>query len=102
MKLLCLILSFYVAFLSTTPCCTDDKCNDDIDTEQTNHHSEESKDCNSCSPFFTCGACSGFVFSNAGFYFGEVTFVLKEFVSVYNTQFLDEFVTKIWQPPKLN
>ncbi len=102
MKLFCLLLSFYVVFLCATPCCADDKCNDMLDTELESHHSEESKDCNSCSPFLTCGACSGFVFSNAGFYFGGITFVLEEFVTFYNTQFLDEYVTKIWQPPKLN
>lgn len=104
MKILCFILSLYILFLATVPCCSDDNCNDEIKTEQTSNHSQDHKDsdCNTCSPFFTCGTCSGFVFTRSGVDFKEVPFIKGKFIAVYKSQFADDFFAKIWQPPKIS
>ena len=89
MKTLCLILSLYVFYLSTVTCCSDDNCNDEIQTEQTDNHSENDhgdRDCSICSPFLTCGMCSGFIFSKMEFYFKRVYFnksKMKFFICQY-------------------
>lgn len=104
MKILCFILSLYVLFLVTAPCCSDDNCNDEIKTKYTENHSQEHKDsdCNACSPFFTCGTCSGFVFTWVGVDFKEVPFIKDKSVAVYKSQFANDFFAKIWQPPKIS
>lgn len=107
MKILCLIVSFYVFCLSTVPCCWDDNCNDEIKTEHTDNHSEKEddhpdSDCSVCSPFLDCGTCSGFVFSKLQFYFKKVHLTKSKFIAVYEPQFADNFFAKIWQPPKIS
>ncbi|WP_420838773.1 DUF6660 family protein [Aestuariivivens sediminis] len=105
MKTLCLILALYSFCLSTIPCCSDNNCNDDIQTEQTDHHSEKEKghddsDCSMCSPFLTCGTCSGFVYSKLHFYLKNLPFHKSKFIAFYVPQITDDFFAKIWQPPK--
>lgn len=102
MKILCFILSLQVFYLSIVPCCWDDNCNDEIKTEQTENHSNDKQEdgCNACSPFLTCGTCSGFVFSKLVFYFNKAQFSKSKFIAIYEPQFADDFFAKIWQPPK--
>ncbi|MGZ9675397.1 DUF6660 family protein [Flavobacterium sp. GNP001] len=104
LKTIFFILSIYVAVLSTIPCCTDDNCNDEIKTEQIDNNSEDhqEKECNSCSPFFTCGDCSGFVRTNINFDLAEAIFIINKLVSNYKSQFINSFIVRIWQPPKLS
>ncbi|WP_036151149.1 DUF6660 family protein [Maribacter forsetii] len=103
MKILCSILSLYVFLLSTVPCCWDDNCNDEEKTELTENHSKDQQDdgCNTCSPFFSCGTCSGFVFINYSINFKKVHITKTKLVSVYKSKFASNFFAKIWQPPKL-
>ena len=104
MKIFCFILSLYVFSLSTVPCCSDDNCNDKIKTAYTNNHSQDHQDndCKNCSPFFTCGTCSGFVFTELEIYFKENLPLKDNFVIVYKSQIIDDFFAKIWQPPKIS
>lgn len=104
MKILCFILSLYVFFLSTVPCCSDDNCNDDIITENSDNHSQDHKegDCNACSPFLTCGTCIGFVFTILEIDIYEISFIEDKFVTIYKSQFSNDFFNKIWQPPKIS
>ena len=107
MKTLCLILALYSFCLSTIPCCLDDNCNDEIQTEQTDNHLEKEEDHRDsdwsiCSPFLTCGTCSGFVYSKLNFHFKKVHFNKSKFIVVYLPQFTDDFFVKIWQPPKIS
>ncbi len=104
MKILCLLSSIYVFCLSTVPCCSGDDCDDEIKTEHTEDHSHDhtDNDFDTCSPFLTCGACSGFVFSKSGFAFTEVYFHVDKLITVYTPQFTDDFYANIWQPPKIS
>jgi len=105
MKTLCFILSLYVFSLSAVPCCSDDNCDDEIIAENTNNHSQEHNeegDCNACSPFLNCGTCIGFVFSNLQVNIDEIPAVEAQFTPIYKPQFSDNFLDKIWQPPKIS
>lgn len=106
MKIFCFILSIYVLVLSTVPCCSDDNCIDETKTEQSDKHSQdEHQGCNgSCSPFFTCGTCVGFTFSNTTLTFelSKVFFENTLLVPSYKNLFVDDFISKIWQPPKIS
>ena len=104
MKILCFILSFYVLFLASAPCCLEEKCSDEIKTAQSDNHSQDynDNDCNACSPFFTCGTCSGFVFTKIEVNFKEVDFIKTNFVEFYKSPFANNFFAKIWQPPKIS
>lgn len=90
--------------LATIPCCVDDNCNDEIKTEQTNHHSQDQPDaeCETCSPFFTCGNCLGFDFTNWEYRSKEAIFTNYNFITPYKSQFVSEFFAKIWQPPQMS
>jgi hypothetical protein len=103
MKMLCYLFSFYVFYLSAVPCCSEDNCNDEIKTEHSDNHSQDQKeeDCNTCSPFFTCGTCSGLIYTRSDDYFKEVYYYKEQLVAVYKSRFSDDFFAKIWQPPKI-
>lgn len=104
MKIVCFILSFYVFSLSVVPCCSDDHCDDEIIAENTDTHSQEPKeegDCNACSPFLNCGTCIGFVFTNLQYDIAEFPLVEDQFITGYKPPFSDDFIDKIWQPPKI-
>lgn len=108
MKTICFLLSLYVFSLSVVPCCSDTDCNDEIISEHTEKHSqeheeeeEEEGDCKTCSPFLNCGTCIGFVFNNLQINIDEIPVDNNQFVPVYKSQFYDDFMVKIWQPPKI-
>jgi len=103
-KIIYFLLSLYIAVLSTVSCCADNNCNDEIKTEQSAGHSQnnDDNDCNSCSPFVSCCSCSGFVFSDEGFRFIEMSSIKDKFVADYRSQFSSGFIATIWQPPKIS
>lgn len=103
MKLFCIILSFYAFGLSTLPCCVDDKCVDDVENEYTEGHSQDhaNQDINTCSPFFSCGTCSGFIFAKSGLVIKIIPVTGHKTVFPYISQFADGSFVKIWQPPKI-
>lgn len=56
-------LTFLLLLVALTatfyPCCSKDDCgNDKLTTKTADHENHESK--GNCSPFITCGTCSGF------------------------------------------
>lgn len=106
MKILCFILSLYVFFLSTVSCCLDDNCNDEIETEYANNvqqdHDHEEENCNSCSPFLTCGTCSGFFTTSLKIVLDEIIFIEGKVEVDYIPKFSEDFNGKIWQPPKIS
>ena len=71
---------------------------------QTENHSNDQQEdgCNACSPFLTCGTCSGFIFSNLGVDLKEIFIYNDKFVTFYKFQFADDFFANIWQPPKIS
>ena len=103
MKLAVTILALFVLALSVVPCCAQDSCNDSPEgTEQTDCSNQGAKDHNCpCSPFFSCGSCTGFVFvSNPKISESIVTAITSK-VPGYCQNFTTDFFGKIWQPPKI-
>ncbi|MEP2668650.1 MAG: DUF6660 family protein [Cyclobacteriaceae bacterium] len=98
MKIFCLILSLSVLLLSTVPCC-DDNCEEEqVTTEQADNHDESTE---SCSPFLTCGVCTGFatLYNNLNIEPAEE----ENSVNTSHSAVLlveNNFAT-IWQPPKI-
>jgi hypothetical protein len=103
-KYACLILSLLVLLLSVKPCCEDEIClSDYIPANQyAGKKAPVDKNCSDCSPFFSCGACTGFIVAR------PVTHTLSllpakpvKYVMVYRQPFLKEVTLTIWQPPKV-
>jgi hypothetical protein len=104
-KLLCLILSFYVLLLSAKPCCADNDCYGKIAAkkELTAKSSSNEKECPGCSPFFTCGSCVGFIVSK------PFTITLPvipenqiEYYTIYKQPYIEKVALSIWLPPKIS
>lgn len=55
-----LFLSLLVMAGSLIPCCPADNCQDESSINMTCDPDEE-RETGTCSPFFTCGTCAGFV-----------------------------------------
>ena len=100
-KFLYLIFSFYLLILAIKPCCADDNCQEK-ETEKTATNSSHPEDCKECSPFFTCGSCSGFTISASFVQLAPSVndYFLHRFTS-YKEPSLQEISHSVWQPPKL-
>ncbi len=96
------LLLLWCAVLTAVPCCAFDGCEDEVQTEQSGHSDDQDDGCGSCSPFFACHGCSGFVveervqFSNA-----VLTQHLMEYVVREAGKRAGAFVVVPWQPPRL-
>ncbi|WP_354432042.1 MULTISPECIES: DUF6660 family protein [unclassified Mucilaginibacter] len=100
MKLLCILFSFVVFFLSVKPCCTDSDCDTGVKTEQ--GAASNAKDCAGCSPFFSCGTCAGFtVAKTATITLPANSAKLMQSYPAYQQPNVKDVVLAIWQPPKL-
>lgn len=105
-KLLSAILAFYILLLAAIPCCAYDHCEDVtissvMSTKAKQHLPERQKDtgCNSCSPFFSCHGCSGFIvaerLSNT---LPAASFNIPLY-NLYREPYYSQFVPFFWQPP---
>ncbi|WP_345209490.1 hypothetical protein [Mucilaginibacter gynuensis] len=63
----------------------------------------QDKECHACSPFFTCGTCTGFV-AVKPLVHQAIRLVLSPVKAntVYRQAHLQEISLSIWQPPKLS
>ena len=102
MKIICLLLIITVLMLSTVPCCFEDNCVNEIETAQDANHPQNSEqdEYNICSPFATCGICSGFVHQNFEFFY--VNFSTNKLIPHYNSPFIKNIIAEIWKPPEIS
>lgn len=116
MRLLAIIMIFLVSGMSAVPCCPpvvramdhtaqNDPADDCCSKEDKDHGStasdNESKGCTSCSPFFSCGSCSGFTMQSDS----QVIAINSPFTIVYSSfkmQVVSEYSEAKWQPPKIS
>ena len=104
-KTLSLILLLYVLQVSSDPCCENDLCASIIHstkTEQTNNHQESNDNEGACSPFFTCGNCTGFSFPISSFSLIVQSNIVGTLISNNQSSFSSEILCSIWQPPKFS
>src|SRR5690606_20474012 len=103
MKHLSFILALMVLDISTLPSVMEDKCFDVID-QTTNSQERGSDDCGMecCSPFSKCNTCTGFVITS--FYALTTNYVQqpKKKLGVVTASAVSDFLSSIWQPPKIN
>lgn len=103
-KFLCLLISFYVVLLSAKPCCADRECQEQssVKKEQARKTSSKEKECQGCSPFFSCGSCVGFIVAKPVTH--TLAFVAENEVrsyAPYEQAGFKEISLAIWQPPQL-
>jgi hypothetical protein len=61
------------------------------------------KECQGCSPFFTCGTCAGFIIEKKLTFDLSVSAESRELnYPDYQQPFIREISLSIWQPPKLS
>ncbi|MEH6408119.1 MAG: hypothetical protein V7767_12640 [Leeuwenhoekiella sp.] len=101
MKILVTLLSFLTLFLSAVPCCS--KTAEDRAEHQT---CEESSDCDDipcegpCSPFYTCGSCTGFsVQEVAAFTFILDQLIDQKIVSIISFH-REDYQSPSFKPPR--
>lgn len=88
-----------IMILASTPCCASD-CQADNCKEKS---SEKHKDCDdNCSPFYSCGSCTGFVCSYP-LSITEIVYKPSDLdtPSSYIQLLISRFSDSIWQPPKI-
>lgn len=89
--------------LSTAPCFMEDKC---LETEQQTTSSQEQNDddCGMacCSPFSKCNTCTGFVITSFYALTTNSAQQPEKKLSVITTSAVSDFLSSIWQPPKIN
>lgn len=101
-KSISFIIAVYVLLLATVPCYLEDKClKQSNHTEQSQGDQDEQGCSDCCSPFLSCGTCSGFTFPVLSFSLKASIIISKKNISVYDQSFISEFHSSIWQPPKI-
>ncbi|RCH54985.1 hypothetical protein DJ568_10960 [Mucilaginibacter hurinus] len=99
---LCIILSFYVILLSVKPCCTNDSCNQQTTVKEYPQKNAVDDDCSSCSPFYRCGNCAGFIAlmqETQNLLIAESAHFTG---TIYKQTYLQQVPLAIWQPPRLS
>jgi hypothetical protein len=116
MKFLSVILVVMVMGLSMAPCCTPvvkeiagsvsqaEGGADCCTPGKKDPGDQESQDdpCGVCSPFYTCGTCTGFTFHELKFYIPRPGVILETSYISLDVRFDSEYFNSKWQPPKIS
>ncbi|HEY0244946.1 MAG TPA: hypothetical protein VGC01_05235 [Mucilaginibacter sp.] len=90
--------------LSIKPCCSDSDCQEKITVkkERSTPASHKEKECQGCSPFFTCGTCVGFILAKPFILNPKLISEtpVKNYIA-YQQPYFQEVLLAIWQPPQL-
>jgi len=101
MKVITFILSVYLLFLFTIPCCIFDNCSDDK-IEQAAGNKNRDGDCGNCSPFFSCTGCTGATLS---FEYTDLKLlppIKDQNYAGYILSYIPDVHYEFWQPPRLD
>ena len=103
LKVLSFIFAFYLLACSTIPCCALGYCGNDVKKGKSLTSGKTDDDCKgNCSPFFSCGSCSGFTVNPQEFTIAPVVICEQiTYSEFYITPYSDYFPS-FWQPPKLS
>jgi hypothetical protein len=100
MRLLCVFLSALTLFLSSFPVCAYTSEHEQEQATCENDSNEEATDCDDCSPFLTCGTCTGFTLPFIDWYLSSFAEVSDIKHILFNQFFTGAYSFPIWQPPK--
>lgn len=107
MKYFWVLFSFFILFLSISPCCDDGGCvRTDIThaSTATEHHNEDKEHKELCSPFCICSCCGNHISAskilNTSY---EISFIHLENYNPtsYTFNLNSKFEVSIWQPPQI-
>lgn len=98
-KLIVLFLSVLVMAGSLIPCCPADNCGDELAASTTAHPDEETGS-GTCSPFFTCGTCVGFVHQIKTLSIQTCQLPAQEHQSLLTVHISANFIHGFFQPPR--
>jgi len=107
MKYLSVLFSFYVFLLSCAPCVDEQglfSADEHLCSETSQNNSPAHQDEQDCSPFCTCACCGsqGFNVPSAFSFHSSNGFVAQKNSAVYTFHFSSDFISSIWQPPKIS
>ncbi len=104
MRILTALLGIFCLLVSAYPCCIDDDCDaDSVENIVENEENQQDDDCGLCSPFISCGSCTGFIPGTDE----AVTIFdpqLIAFSSLFGLAFKSveaEYADRLWQPPQV-
>ena len=110
MKIFWLILSIYLVSLSVLPCSDKEECDITVKVEQTsisktNTHNQHSHEKEHCPPFCICNCCGApsYHLQIAIMHLKNKDFAIeKKQICDYDFVYLNDYSSKIWQPPRLS
>ncbi len=104
MKSLCLLFAMFVLLAAVRPCCSDREC--EFRSKRKNILSKKhstKKECQGCSPFFSCNSCVGFIVIKTLFHVVVLTTEMEnKDYAPYHYPGLANIVLAIWQPPQIS
>ena len=104
-KILSFIFAIYFFELATIPCLDTAECDSFAQQTivQTADHSDHLHTDEICSPFCACSCCGCQGFSIPTVHQCNTTFAfIEKTTPLYKSFFIDDFIAKIWQPPKIS
>lgn len=98
--------------MSLIPCCAPEmgvsksvevatSCCSSCETPKDSDKDAKENACNSCSPFFTCGSCTGFTIQMLSYSLQEFDRVNSENSIAYQLHFDSEYNNSLFQPPRV-
>jgi hypothetical protein len=102
LKVIAIILSFFIFCLAITPCSDARTCDADASTEligaDTHDHSTDEHD--ACTPFCTCQCCGiTFTFSEISLEFETLCEPNYPYIFDYSFNYQRDYLDRIWHPP---
>ncbi|RDC64281.1 hypothetical protein [Adhaeribacter pallidiroseus] len=98
------LLSVLVLLLATIPCCLADNClNEKPASDKTKKDKDAGPEAEGglCSPFFQCQSCHTLAFTPPMSRVVMLFFPEASCYPVYSPTFFYQFLSTIWQPPKI-
>lgn len=103
MKTLAFLLAVFVFFLSAAPCCLFEGCEGEEEQGNVAAEKQAPVECDdTCSPFLTCGSCTGFVVNSENFAFTSEYISSHPVPTSYDDGISGEIIQAIWQPPRMS
>jgi len=104
MKIIAIILSFYVLALTALPCIevNKDLASHQIEISSQTQDTHNHGDTDRCSPFCTCNCCAtSVIFQEYLVQLNSYSFYEKQYFPV-SSNFFSDPLASIWQPPKIS
>ena len=105
LKSLCFFLAFCVMLLSVNPCYSDNDYTRDFvaKNEVSSKTPLSDKDCQGCSPFFTCGTRAGLILTTPSNHHLQIIAETDDkHYSDYRQPYIRQVLISVWPPPKLS